>query len=930
MCEQEDARATRGASACPQRRTDLLDVVLVGIASRAPVALLCAGSVMACASSLASRQVSSNVAASSELRLVTYPRPPHHVIRAAPDEPDGTKLLYADGWRMLHRGTRVELAQQVTIDSLERSCHAGSGWMHVSVRGQVYWSSTFLGDLKLLGQADSRSLLQCGPMLVTAGWPPQLWTQAGPQPLQHTAPIGWASFTTPLLGQAWAFPDFWLRTSDGGKTFARAGAASAAGEVEPVPTDLPEVGYVELGIALRAWVERAVASGAGRVMDGLELSDGTWVRVVGSEREMYAGLRGPDGRVTTLTVRGGCQFLAWGAQLLARCEVQGSSGALVDTVTVQTVYPKRAELPTPPHTLRQLIADAEGQFLFAQSRLGEGTTERGLLRFDGRAWRQFPKVGSEPLLARHGWLVLKDPLRVVPAEQPEQAGHVLPANVRPEEVDLLPHSVVFVQRNPAGTEAGELLELDLHSGRITSRTPFPGEPGSLAFADTGLAVAMSHHGNTALRMTEGRKFVPLAVPADPVFGHTEAVECTANGCRVGGVLAWSRVPAEQEPVLISNQRPPDTAPSETEPGEDLSDVGFSLQDYDCNTVTPSARADEELRGLVTQSSSTDAENEAQMAVMAMPVYGGQLDVGVASQRRSFGWHGVDGKGTFRVRVPESEAIARLASGLPKLTDDDLALMPVLVARHFALFDASAETDAPSRLLAVRESGQIDELLPTGRFELDAVPLADGRALVSANFETYRDVMLLERDGTVGQRRRFLVGVRYDNYLALRGNVPGMVFADDAPAFYSLVPESAGTPVTLPKWRKTEPCRGSSPRDALTLILTGMPRLSVAGFTGPSRAWGARSGDLQNGELALVETTPNEACLRSVLLDAPISTTLISGAPWLHGRMQGQRQSYPLICRNTVLGIPRESPALELRLLEEEEAKHPQRSGQADE
>lgn len=81
---------------------------------------------------------------------------------------------------------------------------------------------------------------------------------------------------------------------------------------------------------------------------------------------------------------------------------------------------------------------------------------------------------------------------------------------------------------------------------------------------------------------------------------------------------------------------------------------------------------------------------------------------------------------------------------------------------------------------------------------------------------------------------------------------------------------------------------------------------------------------------MVETTPAKACLRSVLLDAPISTTLVSGAPWLHGRMQGQRKTYPLICRTTVLGTPRDSPALELRLMDEEAAKHPQKSDEPEE
>ena len=102
----------------------------------------------------------------------------------------------------------------------------------------------------------------------------------------------------------------------------------------------------------------------------------------------------------------------------------------------------------------------------------------------------------------------------------------------------------------------------------------------------------------------------------------------------------------------------------------------------------------------------------------------------------------------------------------------------------------------------------------------------------------------------------------------------------------------------------------------------MPRLTVAGFTGPSRFWLAPTWSSQNGEIAFVEATPEKPCLRSVLLDAPIVTELTSSAPWLHGRMQGQTKSYPLICKAVPAAPPRDSPELELLLMDEEEAKHP--------
>lgn len=872
---------------------------------------MCGSSAFACAGSKAQGQRAPGGVPISELRQVSYPTLAH-IDHAAPDEPDGTKLLYLDGWRMLQRGQRAELAQQVLVDTLQRSCHSGRGWMHLSRRGNVYWSDTFLGNLKLLGKVGMADLLQCGPELVTAGWPPLLWTETGPQPLEHSAPIGRAHFKTRQQGSAWAFPDTWLTTSDGGKTFTRTAKAGAPELLREVPRPLPEVGQAAQGLAIRAWLERAVKSGAGRVIDGKRLSDGSWVRVAGTQEEVMAALRAPDGRITTLSAPSDCRFSTWGTLLLTVCPMRGQ----VDTVWVDAVYPK-VDLPAAPRTLRSLIADAEGRFLFALSRLAEGDRERVLLRFDGKAWQEFADVNSEPLYSRHGWLVLKDPLRVVSAENPEQTAHLLPAGVTLAELDLLERSIVYVQRQGTSAGTAELVELDLRTEKVLSRTPFPGQAGALAFSDTGLAVAIGQSSGAALQMTEGRRFAPLPLQIDPRWGFAEGALCWTDGCSVGGVMAWSRVPAEHEPLMI-----PSEGPVDFEPGEDTTDVGFSMPDYECDTVSPPARPDEELRGLAKGSSSLSEEDAEQAPIAAISAYGGQLDLG-ATPRAALGWHGQDREGAFRVRLPASDPLTKLAERLPRQKGGNGSLMPSLVARHFALFDNAADTEDQSHVLIVRDSGETEQLVPLGGYNFDAVPLPDGRALVSANFQTHREIVLVERDGKPSQRRTFLLGVRSSDNLALRGDVPGMLFADDhAPTFYTLVPESPGTPVALPKFRKTEPCRTPSPRGALTVIFPAMPRLTVAGFTGPSRFWLAPTWSSQNGEIAFVETTPEKPCLRSVLLDAPIVTELTSSAPWLHGRMQGQTKSYPLICRAVPAAPPRDSPALELVLSEEEEAKHP--------
>ena len=840
---------------------------------------------------------------------MSFPPPPHHVIRAAPDEPDGTKLLYLDGWRMQLRGEQAVLAEHVTIDSLQRSCRASSGWTHVSSRGHVYWSSTFLGNLKLLGKAPAGRILQCGPQLVTEGSPPQLWTEAGVQPLEYSTPVGRAYFQTPLQGSAWVFPDVWLNTSDGGKTFTPTKEPGARGLFEEVPDELPEIGVTALGLAVRAWLERAVKSGAGRVMEGLRLSDGTWVRTGGAGDERYAALRTPDGRVTTLAATRNCQFLAWGSQLLTRCE----PAAPIDTVVVDAVYPK-VGLSAPPRALRHVIADSEGRYLFAQSRLGDGEKERMLMRFDGKAWQLFPAIASEPLHARHGWLVLKEPLRVVSAEHPDQEPRLLPPKVHPDEIDLLAQSVVFVERD-ADQHKSELVELDLRSGNVTSRTPFPGVPGALAFSDTGLAVTMSEGGRDALQMIAGRKFGRLTLQADPAFRHPDAIACWSDGCSVGEVMAWSRVPDDREPLVIPTEGVPPFDPDI----EHTRDVGFSMPDYECDTVSPPARPNEELRGFAKGSARLAQDDESLLPLAAIPTYGGQLDLAPGALT----WHGQDRQGGFRGRAPASESLAKLVERLPKLRGDEPQLLPALVARHFVLLDNAATMDEQSHLLVVRDNGETEELVPLGAYDFNAVPLPDGRALVSANFEAYRDVMLLDLDGKPTQRRKFLQGVRYSDSLALRGDVPGVLFADEhAPVFYTLVSGSPGTPITLPKFRTTEPCRTPSPRDALTLLLPAIPRLTVAGLTAPSRFWISPTADLQNGEVAFVETTPSKPCLRKVLLDAPIATELTSGAPWLHGRMQGQTKSYSLICKAVPPIPPRDSLELLDLLSEEEAAKHP--------
>ncbi|HYQ01158.1 MAG TPA: hypothetical protein VER96_20950 [Polyangiaceae bacterium] len=783
-------------------------------------------------------------------REVRYPQTPNHVLLMS-NEPDGTQLIAVDGFRMKQRGERVEFAKQVLEPAILRSCSAGHGWVHVTEERDVYRSDSFLGNLELVGHVDNFDFLQCGPQAVTLRPRPVFWSDGETQRLTWDSPIGWASFSDAKRGDALAFPDFWLKTSDGGKTFARAPApfsmVDAFARVPPVQFGL--LSEADFRLALRAWSRRALRSVAGRAVADFELSDGTAVRITATQEVLNIELRTAQGKFSSVEVSGNCNDAeAWGSKLALLCFTDPAAQQSI----LRVLYPNQETLPGPPLPPQSgLVADPTGRYLFAQGRMIDHPRQktRPLMRFDGKAWQVFEHIDSPPIAVRHGWLLLDAPPRAVPVEHPDQDPIFLPgANLDPnhQEAAVLEHSIVYLRHESDGTK-NEWVELELPSGH-------------------------------ELRVTPSSTASSARLPPELRCG-------TAPSCSITPTTAWTSLLDEDEPELLP-----------TPPRHDyLSDAvngdpGFSIRNYVCELAANLGQKDQELLGIQPIPGSQSQR------IVAIPSMGGMLDMSDADSGSILSWHGVDAAGTFTARTPETQAIAELKSGMPRSTEDAWQVWPVLVTRNFLLLNENVEPELSHRVRLLNKDGSVSELVPNGDFQPLVVPLGDGRSLLSVERDAYQELMLLTSDGRVAQRRFFLVNADLRTFLALRAGVPGLVSSDGRqPAFFSLEPETPGIPVELATNRDLEPCRKKPNPSALRLFVEGETALdralSVAGFFTLGEA------NDRPRKLAVVDSTPSASCLRGMLLDAPTSTELFSNGPRLTGRVQGQTKTHALVCRS---------------------------------
>jgi hypothetical protein len=798
---------------------------------------------------------------------VFYPSVPTEA-RLVETTPEGVERVLVGGFRVELGAGGGRISESAPLEALRATCHSGEAWLHVTERGVVYSSRSFLGELSRVGVLGANArLLQCGPELVVEGSPPVRWTLGGPRPLRAALPLGLVRFSQAGEGEALAFPDLGFVTHDGGKAFEAAARPIAVLDVvESLPKPLVTLDEPRFARALALWLRRAVSSDAGRAVGGERLRDGTWLRSASTPGRMLVALRAPSGVVTSLEVHGqACELVPFGARVLASCHRPSELGLI-------SIYPEQKTLWSgEPHF--SFVGDDVGRFVFA---VGQGGA---LNRFDGSTWLPYPSLTAQPVLAKHGWLLLSDH-KLVATEHPERAAPQLLAEGEQilGEVSLLPHGVSFMRDSGGNVE---LVELELPSARLLRQLPLEPIPVhyGAAFADPEHGVGWNN--DVGLTWSAARaRFEPLPSPEVGRHEPQELPRCTPEACRLDALQALAPAALDSQVLLPDPPRRVDLVEWAATPPEGLSthQTGFERASYTCQA------RESEIPALVGFAAGADE-------IFGVTSAGGMLDLPHGDGEEALGWHGSDGRGSFRTSPRITPELSELRERLPaRAADSDL--LPVLVARHYVLLDDQngGESDfAGRKLLRLREDGLVASLFPEAFASLEVVPLPQGGALGRTVYDRHQLLFVLDAWGAVVEQRAVTLTGQERDFLALWQNRAGLVILDEgAESFVSLTPRSTPQPLLLPRSKTVTECRGPTPPDAATIFA----------FDEPDLAWetaffGGAGHPTSFGEL---ELTSKAACLRRVVVAAPVSARLAPQTRVLRGPALGRRASSELVCR----------------------------------
>lgn len=815
--------------------------------------------------------------------LVHYPSPPYDALPIG-NAADGAERWVLGGMRAELRGGAPILAEQELADSLAASCASGNGFVHFTRSGGVYWSQTFLGHLKALGQVDSElRVLQCGPAALTdtAAHQTQLWNESGARvlPLPAGAVVTMSAGSS---GHAIVYPDRGFETQDGGKTFKPKPRAAL-----PHPTfDAPEPIAREaqkLNLLREAWLERTLDSTAARTLHGGQLSDGTsyssLITSTGHGRASRLGtlvkLKTTSGQLVTLRLEHYRALLPWGAKLL-----DGGSGEL------RVAYPVGDTLPSPPASAAEFRADPGGSWIFGI------TANGGLLRFDGHVWTAFQQIRSRPLDVNGEWLLLDDPLRVVPALHPDAAPHVLTV----QDGCALGGAALSTNR---------LLQLRC----LESDTDRPNTPRYRK----GLELAEIELGSWA---ESSRQSLPTADASE--LWHTDALirpthwECSQGACRFGTRDAWIQVPT---PVVTNLWPPLSPAPRRKQPtiyDPPLQNPSarFESHAYLCQSAQGPLK-DVELRGLY--KAGIYRPRGGGWTIESINGAGGQIDWPTPTHA-AMEWSGRDSQGSFTAALALPRGLVDYQREMIDEADGTTFAHPFLVSRNYALVSAPGYNYP---LWILRNGGGVQSLVGERPLVTPpaTVPLTKGRTLLRSVTREYQTLRLLDAQGTETARRDLLRGPGGYGDLALLGDQPGLLQWDGQDfRFFSLAPGSAGSVVTLPTQREVDLCQSTTPPGALSLINPGFGERLVGAALGidgilttPPSANLRVDGVVGHVGYTWIEVDGGRACLRAIVQAQPYSVETRAGAGILKGWINTQSGSRDLSCAPAPPPAPPQPP-----------------------
>lgn len=865
-------------------------------------------------------------------RIAHYPKAPRKadVVELAAD---GTQRLLIGGFRAEQRGKSVTFAEQSTADDIYLSCPAEKGYLHHTAGGRFFWSETFLGKLEpggFIGPQAFGRLEQCGPVIVSE--------RKGIRRLVHrhgvvTLPknqLFRVGFLTPERGRAIDAPDRLLETRDGGGSFQELATRPAEAQdspeawlagVRPPPRD-SQGKDIQSPEAVEAWLRRAVASEVGRMMDGLRLSDGTWVRKSEDYHRIYLAFRMPSGQVTSYPLQGRCEVTPWGDKLLAECRDNVDSSLF--SLTAAGIKP----LPAAPVSPGFIVADPKGKLLAGRAWNHDDHNVRHdwLVRFDGQRWLVTPEKSWGPLALGGGRLLVSTGERqtgVMPFEQLAGPAIALPgalySSYQTSNTGWFGDELYYLNGSYDGSELVWANLAEVPADVKSLKLPFATR--QIAFADRLHGMAIDNQSRDWFTQDGGKSFARVSERQN----WSSGVACWEHGCALDGELAWTNEPLPVDTALASppatpaelaadDQTKPPEAPAADAPSPETYGPYGPSSPYEAPKTnaplyvcqaTPAIPKDIDdfwQRLLDVKKPENDAERPKVRRVNTLFGLVRRLGAGLA-------WNGHDAAGDFSVEAPAlSGEWAKVVgdAAVPLVSRDLISeppnLLPLLVRRGFVLVQTVGGEQ--NQLFAVKADGTTTLLFASENGYASLLPSPNGNVAVWMGTANRQELLWLDPSGGV-LGRRWLIA---PGALMLHDVAEPMTphFAVPGPGgkgmqLLSLQRGSAAQPLKLNLQGPFAECtKPAAPNSRITL---------VSGFDGPRielgrlksqplvypTHWAAPS--TAQGVVELSEHDEKAGCYRGVLMSDPVPLELHAAGPGrMTGTLIGPEGSHSVTCR----------------------------------
>jgi hypothetical protein len=849
-------------------------------------------------------------------RLVAFPRTEDSAKKVEEDN-QGTLRLISWQTRVEVRGQKVSFASDAPSQYIHQSCRSDTGWIHEAGLS-LYGSDTFLGALRPLGSTN-QGIAQCAPVVTTGNKEPaQLWSRSGRQAIPAIEDADWFHFTSSTDGRLIRFPDLLFESHDGGHTFVPStdrasnpatwlNGRGPAKELRLDPRFNESGGLKDeplLDRILRRRLRQSAESPVEATLDGLHLSDGSWVRSVEHDGREFVAIRSPDGHVTTTTVEGASKLVAWGNRLLAVLKDRDQHLRKVPVPTFRVIHPRREALPEPPVAVEYPLVDPTGRRILAKRQLssderlaaaldhGSADHGPGSWIFDGHTWRVHDALRGA-FSAIHGdWV--------------EQGVSVMRlSDASPKPVDL-------------GFEAASISDLRLTADGVRFiHTLEPSNPQSKTELVYRRFDAQGQGRSTILPLPFAAQSVDFADPDHGIAKDSaRALHATADGGKtwheLGQAPSGSSIDCHEsssscivdQDLLFTSEEGPHTtiAPEPPPPPPAVPEKTANDSDDDSGSMEPVEIADyfdcrskpqpKPKRGTVTADAAAQsgggatAEPSTRVRVTGLDSLGAFVFEATPTGQPAVGLLASETVPLEQCLSKEDAVMARIMQPSGRLLDCGKWLNPEIVTRRFVIYGLADWGKGGTWWLLLHESGQLEPLFGTLSRTLKYAMLPGGSVLVSVDQGRYSDVYQVSPEGRVAAHRWFMQrqnpqGATEPMHLTLGPSGPGYALREGQELRnFTLVPGTPSATLRLPVGSTYTVCRGPADPETTTVFGHSAPQLSVDGeraenpLDGPDTE---AAGDVDIG--------PTRSCLRTVTTSIPYDAYLYADGGVLRGAVR---------------------------------------------